>query len=1041
MISISLFGNPSVTQDGTALRGFVSAKAAALVYYLAATAQPHARESLAGLLWPEADEQHASKNLRDVLSNLRRLLGTHLLITRQSAGIDSNADVEIDVQAFERQLRTAQQSPTAANLLRAAVELYHGDFLEGFSLADAPAFEEWVLVERERLRRMAIDALYQLATDATEHGDYQNGIAYASRLLAMDPLHEAAHRQLMLLLAMSGQRAAALAQYETCRRLLDDELGLDPDEETEALYRRILDGQVVGMPLAPLPVRPVYNLPKPLGIFIDRTSELAQIMTYLRDADCRLVTIVGMGGAGKTRLALHAAHQLLPTSQQGEIFAHGIAFVGLASLEPDAWPMHDEQAMFSVLAYRFADALHCSFAGEETPWLQLTDFLREKEVLLVVDNCEHLPSIGPFLVMLLQEAPHLKMLATSRGHLLVRGEQIVELDGLPVPSRQASAKPDAWNEYGAVQLFRQTAQAVHPRQAWTTAELQAAVRICELVNGLPLGIELAASMVRLLPFDEIAREIAGNVTFLQSTQRDLPERHQSLRAVFEHSWRLLTAEEQQSLRRLSVFQGGFSRDAALHVAGASFAQLAALVNNSLVRRVASTDSSSARYELLELVRRHAAEQLADREPTTHEQTITCDRHCQYYLDFLEQHRAGIQSSRQQEAIADVQREIENVRRAWRWAIKQGFVQLLDQATDVLFDFYEIRSRFQEGVEIFAEAAQRLESLHAATPNDEAQHIWAKLLARQGWFVYHIGQHGAAERMLRQSIELLRPLASTAELVFPLSHLAVKIANDGMYGAANQLADEALVAAHACGDLRGIAMTETVLSQIAFSAGDYGAAERHARQSLVVEQQIGNEWGIAFTLISLGRVAQMLEKHQEAQHYLQEALLIRQKMKDARGTALCLLSLGDTAEAMEEHAEAAWCYRESLALFKESGERASAALALTKLGYNALASQQHATALATFREALQTAWSSNLLPHTLAALAGIANALVATEPAFAGDLARFVRDYTATTPEVRARAMAVLQHAEASKERSHTLTLETAVSALLTSSFATKQACS
>ncbi|HEX5569992.1 MAG TPA: BTAD domain-containing putative transcriptional regulator, partial [Ktedonobacterales bacterium] len=250
MISISLFGNPLVTQDGTPLRGFVSAKAAALVYYLAATAQPHARESLAGLLWPDADEQHASKNLRDVLSNLRKLLGTHLLITRQSAGMTSHADVEIDVRNFEAHLQAARQASNAADLLRAAVALYHGDFLEGFSLADAPAFEEWVLVERERLRRMVIDALSQLAADATEHGDYQNGITYASRLLTMDPLHEASHRQLMLLLALSGQRAAALAQYETYRRLLDDELGLDPDEETEALYRRMLDGQIVGVALA-----------------------------------------------------------------------------------------------------------------------------------------------------------------------------------------------------------------------------------------------------------------------------------------------------------------------------------------------------------------------------------------------------------------------------------------------------------------------------------------------------------------------------------------------------------------------------------------------------------------------------------------------------------------------------------------------------------------------------------------------------------------------------------------------------------------------
>ena len=346
----------------------------------------------------------------------------------------------------------------------------------------------------------------------------------------------------------------------------------------------------------------------------------AQVVEQLRSPSCRLVTVNGAGGAGKTRLALEAARQLLPASRAGEVFADGIAFVALAAVEGAGL---DDRRAFPALAAHVADALRLSFSGSEAPQVQLGHYLREKDLLLVLDNCEHLP-VASFAIELLEQAPQLTILATSRGRLNVRGEQVVELDGLAFPAASDQLSPfvlhpssDAQSpgvdleSYSAVQLFQYNAQAVNPRLTWARSTLAAAARICELVAGLPLGIELAASLVRLMSCEEIARELAASLEFLQSSRSDLPERHQSLRAVFDHSWKLLKPAEQRTLRQLSVCRGGFRRDAAAAIAGASIALLTPLVDNSLVRRVAGGDQGEARYELPELVRQYAAEKLAE----------------------------------------------------------------------------------------------------------------------------------------------------------------------------------------------------------------------------------------------------------------------------------------------------------------------------------------------------------------------------------------------------------------------------------------------
>jgi predicted ATPase/DNA-binding SARP family transcriptional activator len=1064
-LSISLLGAPSIALDGRPVRGFVSSKAMALVYYLAASGRPYTREALAGLLWPEVADAQALKNLRDVLSNLRRLLEPYLEITRQVVALTSTAAERVDSRQFEARLKSAGQASDDGILpLCDAVALYRGDFLDGFSLPDAPAFEEWALVERERLRQLFLNSLHRLAIHAGEQGAYADGVAYATRLLALDPTREETQRQLMLLLASSGQRGAALAQYETCRRVLNDELGIDPDQATEALHRRILDGAVVGEAPAPTTaMRPVYHVPASLGAFIGRAREMEQVVGLLRDPGCRLLTIVGTGGMGKTSLALQAARQLLPASQRGEVFVHGVAFVPLAGVEALGGAEATAQAaIVSALASQVADALHFTLSRGDAPHIQVINYLREKNLLLVLDNCEHLSPVADFAVELLQQSPQLTILATSRVRLNVHGEQVVELDGLPFPgthqrshghpankrltdtvsvqfprlpiSRPLRQSIEELEHYDALQLFGRSAHASNPRFAWTPASIRAAAGICELVDGLPLGIELAASLVRLLPCEEIAREIESNLGFLQSTRRDMPERHQSLSAVFHHSWNLLSAAEQRVLQQLSVFRGGFSRDAAAQVAGASLAMLVSLADHSLVRPIAELAPGAGRYQLLELVRQYAAEHLAAAEQCEGlGQPCIRDRHCQYYLGFLAQRTADLRSSRQQTALAEIHQEIENIRAAWRWGVEQGYATLVGAASDGLFHVYEIRSWFQEGVELFAQAAPRF----AGAAEPQAQVVWGKLLAYQGWFAFQVGRQAEGRELLQHSLMVLRSQANNAEMVSPLNHLAAVTYYAGDYTEANRLADQALAISTTCGDSYGMAVAKTILGQIAYLVGQYEDARRHSRESLAIERELGNRWGTVFTLISLGRVAQALGEYQEARHYFEEGLTIRQGLNDLRGVALCLNQLGDIATALGDHNEARRRYQESLALFKEIGSRAGVAATLTRLGYCALALQDLTAARDHFFAALQVAWETRAVPRTLEALAGIATLLTREQPDRAHDLALLVWHHPAVTQESRDRVAKLLERFVAQIARGapiaaqkHELPLEEVVKDLL-----------
>jgi predicted ATPase/DNA-binding SARP family transcriptional activator len=840
--------------------------------------------TLAGLLWPDQPEAEARHNLRQALNRLRAAIGDRdvdppfLLITRQTIQLNPEAEPWLDVAAFDEGIaacqghhhRRLEACHSCMQRLGEAVELYRGDLLSGFSLNSAP-FEEWLVAERERRHRQALDALHCLAAYHERRGEYEQVRDYAQRQLALEPWREEAHRQLMRALALSGQRAAALAQYEACCQVLLEELGVEPEGETAALCERIRDNKLDDLSRAP-----PHNLPLPVTPFVGREAEMAEIEERLGDPDCRLLTLVGPGGIGKTHLALEAA------SAQVDGFEHGVFFVPLA-------PLQSADAIVPTVARALDFAFYTGAASgvEVEPRQQLLDYLRHKSMLLVLDNYEHLLSLpagslvpkggcapsssagrtaqrgGTDLVTdILRTALDVIILTTSRERLNVQGEYLFPVVGMDYPEETAlCALGEEPIVFSAVQLFLHSARRVQPDLKATEEDLAHVGRICRLVEGMPLGILLAASLMEVLTPAEIAAEVEQGIDVLETDLRDVPARQRSVRALLDHSWNLLTEGQQAVLRALSVFRGGFTRQAARTVAGASLRDLTALTHKSLLR-----PTGGGRYDLWhELLRQYATEKL---ESSAKADAVR-DAHSAYYCAALERWGTDLKGPRQQEALAEMDVEIENARAAWDWAVEQGQIERINRGTEGLCLFYDWRARWRETKSACRRAADRL----TTTATADGLRVLAKILAWQG-----------ESQPLRQSLALLE---------------------------SPRMADQ---------DIRS--EKAFVLLQMGYTAyrSDREEARRLCKQSLTLYQALGDRWWTATALEFLGTVAWGLGAYGEANQLQNESLAMRRVLGDQRGIAGILSGLGWTAMHQGQHKDGERLVRESLAICQAMGDR-------------------------------------------------------------------------------------------------------------------------
>ncbi len=667
-LQIRCLGQTKILLNGRSLSGLLLRKAQALLIYLALEPGRHERDTLAALLWSDLPADKARANLRTALSRLRPHLAAYLESDHRTVAFDPAPGVWLDVAQFER---GAAGTATAAR--REALTLYQGDFLAQFPVRDALLFEEWALLRRERLRGLALDALGSLAESAVEAGDYAQAMADWQRLLALDPWREAAHRGLIRLLAATGDRAAALAQFERCRQLLLEELAVEPAPATVALYERVKVGELSaddgrGVALAEVTRQtPSHNLPAETTPFVGRKAELAQIGEMLANPDCRLLTLFGPGGMGKTRLALQAARQAQTS------FADGVFLARLEGFETA-----------DLLIPAIVDALGLSLSDKQLPQAQLLAYLQERQLLLVLDNFEHLMAAADLLVEMLETAVGLKLLVTSREALNLYEEWLLAVEGLPVPPPDEETESD---QFDAVALFAQRARRRDLRFSLAGQETTVA-DICRQLGGMPLAIELAAAWVRTIPPAEIARQLAANRELPASSWHNVPDRHRSMTAVFDYSWELLRPAERRLTRRLSVFQGGFSAAAASDATGATRRDLSALVDKALLRLTVN-----GRYEFHPLTRQYAAARLAAQPQ---EQAETQARQSRFFAAFLQAREPHLHDERQQIVLDEAYQEMGNIRAGWQWALAQGDTAVLTAYLETMASLYLARSQFDEG---------------------------------------------------------------------------------------------------------------------------------------------------------------------------------------------------------------------------------------------------------------------------------------------------------------------------------------------------------
>ncbi|MEZ4593550.1 MAG: BTAD domain-containing putative transcriptional regulator [Chloroflexota bacterium] len=904
-LTLNFFGGFHAAVDDQPIPESRAKRIEALLIYLALEAnRPHRRELLIGLLFPDMPDDAARTNLRQTLSRLRKAVNDaqaappFFLSTRESSQFNLASDHRLDVTQFRAGLvgcaahRGGREDGCGdcMALAATAVSHYKGPFLDGFFLEDSSAFEEWVLGYRQQFQAEALAALEALTAYHERRGEYELAAQFARQQLTIEPWREPAQQQLMRILAQQGERSAALMAYDAFCQTLLDELGVEPLPETAALAEQIRQSDAE---------RP-FHLPPREQNLVGRDEELALLSAQLTNPAQRLHTIVGPGGVGKTRLALELGWQAAE-AHLGP-FLHGVFFVPLADVA-----LADSSG-FNALVTAVAEAIGFTFAGAAEPQAQLVSYLKNKKMLLLLDNLEHLMEVvRPLILALHQHAPGLSLLVTSRERLNLANEWVLPLTGLSTATAGADLSP-------AMALFVQRAQQVEAR--FTLAETgdwsaTAVAQICQLLEGMPLAIELAAAWVRLLSCPEILAELQQNLAGLGGSRADSPARHHSLRAVFDYSWQLLTPDEQQTLARLAIFQGGFERQAAAEVAQARLPQLSALLDKSFLRRrVAEAASAvSSRYEMLTVVRQFAAGHLPD-GPTLVELQGGYGR---YYLQLVAAQGADLQGGNQQQALALINQEIENIRQAWRLAVGHNDVASVDQAAAMLGLFFYMRSWFREGLELFALAANRLAGQAPAA-------VVAKLVVWQGWFVFLSGQPEQAAQLLGQSQAALSPDGDAEMLTYALNFLAVVRQALGDSETAVALCTEALELSAENGHRYSQAISSNILSQIAYSQARFVAALAHSHASLQLEQALGNRWSMGFSLVNLGRVAFALGDYATAQAHYEESLAIRRELGDARGQGLCHLYLGDTAVARQNLSEAHEQFQRSLAIFSQIGDQ-------------------------------------------------------------------------------------------------------------------------
>lgn len=867
------------------------------------------RRHVAELFWPRAADR--MKSLTVALARLRKVGGGVVEADRERVW----SQVRCDAVEFLSVLEGRDPARAA--------ELYEGPFAAGFYLRNLGVeLEEWVVETREFLAARARAALLELAEGEAGRGQFSAAARRAEVACRLGGAPELEPEELgrFHALLLAGDHPLAGKLGEEAR-----DFGVEVVASRDAARER-LAGTLQAREV------PSHNLSLRATSFVGRDLELTEVATLLAKPDCRLLTLLGPAGVGKTRLALQVAHEQLKLDSFG-------GGVYLAELESLADP--------GLIATAVAGVLGLELQGPADPVGEVARHIGEREYLLVLDNFEQLTRGAVVLSELLAACPRLKLLVTSRERLNLEEERAFEVAGLPFPGTRTLAPAEALR-FDAVQLFVQRAKRARSDFELTSDSLPFVLDVCRLVEGLPLGLELAAVWLRVVSVSEVATELESNLDLLATPTRNVPERHRSLRAAFEHSWNLLSGKERVVLARLAVFRGGFRRDAAGEVAGATIPVLASLLDKSLLRA-----DASGRYEFHPLLGQYMREKLAE-DPA--EQSEVEERHARHYLNFLRGWSQGLKGGRQKAALEALDEERENLRRSWRKAVGEAWVEELQAAAEPLGSFYQIRMRHQEGLAVFSEAASGLSAFQDADPS-----AVASMLLQQASFCYMLRRFDEASRAAYRAVELLSPDGAATLIARGRNILGLVAWNTGNYEEARSHYQAALAQGG-----RDTGQAVRVLGNLAILEhfhGNYELAKKHYREVLDLDRQSEDHAGVVQALNNLGHLSLDAMEHEEAKAHFEEALALAREHGIERITPNLLSGLGTVANAQGEEARARELFGKALELASEVGDKTDRAVILVRLG-RSVRPLQEADGLSRLLEGLQLAWEINDTPIVL-----------------------------------------------------------------------------
>lgn len=861
--------------------------------YLAHREDWVSRDELLTVFWPDEDEATARHNLSQLVYHCKRQPWFEGLEAERSR---LRWPVPSDLQRFRAALGTGAWLEV--------VRLYTGPLLDGLPTGLSAGFEEWLEREREVLSAAWHDAVLEVAASCEREGRWSDAIAHLRTVMTQDDLAEDVVQAYLRCAGPAGQRDTALRAFERFRATLRDQLGMEPLETTQRLAETLRRGDGVGQPAVERPAATRPNparggasassrwpaaptgLPSPATPFIGREAELVLLSAELSGSGARLVTLVGPGGSGKSRLAIEAARRQAPA------FDDGALFVPVAEeSDPSLLP----QALLRALALKPP-------AGAD-PTAFLAGWLAPRSMLLVFDNLEHLLPGAGLIPELLAASARSAALITSREPLDVPGESVFEVAGLAYPqepggpssSRPDSEKPgpDARSSgaaaggqqteaYEAVTLFVHSARRANPRFAVTHESLTDVARICRLLEGMPLAIELAAAWMRQLRPVEVAADIEASLDLLATTRADVPARQRSVRATLDHSWALLSDEERSALAAIAVFRGGFEKDAAEAVAAVNLRTSLALVNKSLVFR-----SSDGRFQQLALTRQYGRERLTA-DPQRY--TDVASAHAAYFATLASSSDAAPKDEGQARWLARLADEHENLRAALDWMSVAGEEQAALSMANSLLHYWWLRGHYQEARAVLSGLLRMSNDVTATR---------AKALSNAGSFARLCEDFKSARELMLESLSIQRRVGEPADVAATIGNLANLTRLLGEYAEAERLMKECLDLFKQSGDRHGEANTLNNLGVLATYRGDAAAAETWYQEALELATASEDELVAGLALGNLAELASDRGDLQTAHDTLGQARAIFERLGYQVGIAANDQRLGELAVLVDD----------------------------------------------------------------------------------------------------------------------------------------------